>query len=66
MKVANSVCGGRVISVLEGGYNVQGGCASPLALSVQTHVETLSRCFYETCVPEEWEVAVSGEGSGEE
>ena len=56
--MANAVCGGRVISVLEGGYNVQGGCASPLALSVQAHVETLCRCYDETCEPEEWEVAV--------
>ena len=58
VKVANSVCEGRVISVLEGGYNVLGGCTSPLALSVQAHVETLCRCFYDECSPEEWSVLV--------
>ena len=54
MKVANRVCQGRVISVLEGGYNVLGGCASPLAQSVLAHVESLCSHRYEDCDPEAW------------
>ena len=55
VKVANSTCGGRVISVLEGGYNVLGGCASPLAQSVLAHVEALCSHTYEECNPAQWE-----------
>lgn len=58
LKIANTVCEGRVISVLEGGYNVLGGCASPLALSVQAHVEAMTGHFYEECDPEEWKQSV--------
>ena len=54
MKVANRMCQGRVISVLEGGYNVLGGCASPLAQSVLAHVESLCSHRYEDCDPEAW------------
>ena len=57
-KIANSVCEGRVISVLEGGYNMMGGCGSPLALSVQAHVEALSTHYYSECDPEEWKKSV--------
>lgn len=55
VKVANSTCGGRIISVLEGGYNVLGGCASPLAQSVLAHVEALCSHTYEECNPAQWE-----------
>ena len=58
MKIANTVCGGRVISILEGGYNVLGGCASPLALSVQAHVEAMTAHYYEECDPETWKKSV--------
>lgn len=55
MKIANTTCGGRVISILEGGYNILGGCASPLAQSVLAHVEALCGHFYEECDPAQWE-----------
>jgi acetoin utilization deacetylase AcuC-like enzyme len=38
MEVANDVCDGRILSMLEGGYDY-----SALADSVQLHVETLSK-----------------------
>eukprot|EP01022_Parablepharisma_sp_SALTPOND_P026475 TRINITY_DN63_c2_g1_i1.p3 TRINITY_DN63_c2_g1~~TRINITY_DN63_c2_g1_i1.p3 ORF type:complete len:213 (-),score=27.39 TRINITY_DN63_c2_g1_i1:225-863(-) len=40
-KLANLHCEGRVISVLEGGYNTRGGVLSPLAQSVNFHVAEL-------------------------
>jgi hypothetical protein len=41
VKVANSCCNGRVVSVLEGGYKVHGGIVSPFARSVASHVRAL-------------------------
>ena len=41
VKVANSCCQGRVVSVLEGGYKVHGGIVSPFARSVAAHVRAL-------------------------
>lgn len=58
MKIANHVCEGRVISILEGGYNILGGCASPLALSVHEQVQVLTGHFYDECDPEEWAKSV--------
>ena len=55
MGIANEVCEGRVISVLEGGYNVLGGGSSPFALSVRSHVEGLTRNFYGKGEKERWE-----------
>ncbi|EDO05777.2 Histone deacetylase domain family protein [Babesia bovis T2Bo] len=40
--VANTVCNGRVISVLEGGYNTRLDTLSPFAKSVFEHVKALS------------------------
>jgi acetoin utilization deacetylase AcuC-like enzyme len=40
-KIANCSAEGRVISVLEGGYNVKLGNQSPLAQSVAAHVRAL-------------------------
>lgn len=40
--VANAT-GGRVVSVLEGGYRVQGGVASAFARSVAAHLRALAR-----------------------
>ncbi|KAL8445244.1 hypothetical protein Emed_005802 [Eimeria media] len=42
-RVAHRRCGGRCVSVLEGGYNVRGGSISPLALCVREHVRALVR-----------------------
>lgn len=41
IKVANSCCNGRIISVLEGGYKVHGGIVSPFARSVASHTRAL-------------------------
>jgi hypothetical protein len=40
--VANMSCPGRVVSVLEGGYRVQGGPVSAFARSVAAHVRALA------------------------
>jgi len=41
VKVANTCCNGRIVSVLEGGYKIQGGIVSPFARSVASHVRGL-------------------------
>ena len=41
-KIANATAEGRLISVLEGGYNVKLGHMSPLAQSVGAHVRALN------------------------
>jgi len=41
IKVANTCCNGRVVSVLEGGYRIHGGIVSPFARSVASHVRAL-------------------------
>lgn len=41
VKVANSCCQGKVVSVLEGGYKIHGGIISPFARSVAAHVRGL-------------------------
>jgi acetoin utilization deacetylase AcuC-like enzyme len=43
VQVANRCCEGRVVSVLEGGYRIQGFVTSAFALSVEAHVHALSR-----------------------
>ncbi|GIX64787.1 histone deacetylase [Babesia caballi] len=40
--VANSICNGRVVSVLEGGYNTRLDTLSPFARSVLEHVRALN------------------------
>lgn len=40
-KIANRFCNGRIVSVLEGGYNTNTGPISPLAQSVAFHVRAL-------------------------
>ncbi len=41
--IADECCGGRIVSLLEGGYRVQGGPASAFAQSVAQHVEVLTQ-----------------------
>jgi len=41
VKIANKCCDGRVVSVLEGGYRIQGKVVSPFARSVCEHVAAL-------------------------
>jgi hypothetical protein len=43
VKIANSCCDGRVVSVLEGGYKIQGGVTSAFAQSVASHVRALHK-----------------------
>ena len=51
-KVANKCCGGRVVSVLEGGYRIQGGIVSGFARSVAAHMRALCDPS-----PEPWDAA---------
>jgi hypothetical protein len=48
VKIANTTAGGRVLSVLEGGYKVQGRIVSPFGRSVAAHVRALSGGFADT------------------
>ncbi|CAN0326945.1 unnamed protein product, partial [Discosporangium mesarthrocarpum] len=41
VQVANKCCQGRVVSVLEGGYRIQGGVVSAFGRSVAGHVRAL-------------------------
>jgi len=41
VKIANTCCNGRIVSVLEGGYKIHGGIVSPFARSVASHVRAL-------------------------
>lgn len=41
VRLANTFCNGRVVSVLEGGYRIQGGVVSAFARSVAAHVRGL-------------------------
>lgn len=42
VKIANTCCGGRIVSVLEGGYQLGGEYCSAFALSAKAHVRSLS------------------------
>ncbi len=67
-KLANLHCDGRVISVLEGGYNTRGGVLSPLAQSVCFHLEELrsrSKQKYHELTPEEYERLVEEDRENE-
>jgi acetoin utilization deacetylase AcuC-like enzyme len=41
IRLANTCCNGRIVSVLEGGYKIHGGIVSPFARSVAAHVRAL-------------------------
>ena len=43
IRVANSCCNGRIVSALEGGYQIGGEFCSAFAKSVKTHVASLIR-----------------------
>ena len=43
LHIANTTCGGRVVSALEGGYQINGEFSSAFARSVKTHVSCLSK-----------------------
>ena len=42
-KIANTSCQGRIISVLEGGYRIQGGVVSAFGRSVAAHLRVMFR-----------------------
>jgi len=42
VQVANKCCNGRIVSVLEGGYRIQGNVVSAFARSVAAHVRALA------------------------
>jgi hypothetical protein len=42
VSIANECCEGRIVSVLEGGYRIQGMCVSAFARSVLEHVRVLA------------------------
>lgn len=44
VRLANTHSNGRVVSVLEGGYQLGGGICSAFAKSVKAHVTSLSNC----------------------
>jgi len=41
VRLANTCCNGRIVSVLEGGYKIHGGIVSPFARSVASHARAL-------------------------
>ena len=43
IKIANTCCKGRIISVLEGGYSIKGGVLCALGQSVAAHVRALKK-----------------------
>lgn len=43
VNIANSVCNGRIVSALEGGYQIKGEHCSAFARSVKQHVTALIR-----------------------
>lgn len=49
--VANAVCSGRLVSVLEGGYNTRLDTLSPFARSVFEHVKALSTTTHSSLYP---------------
>jgi acetoin utilization deacetylase AcuC-like enzyme len=43
VQIANTTCDGRIVSVLEGGYQLGGECSSAFVKSVSAHVSALTR-----------------------
>jgi acetoin utilization deacetylase AcuC-like enzyme len=53
VKIANKHSEGRIVSVLEGGYRIQGGLVSPFARSVAAHVRALAEANFKEWSGEE-------------
>ena len=49
VQIANRCCSGRLVSVLEGGYNLRGGIVSAFARSVAAHVRALADPHSQVC-----------------
>lgn len=47
--LANTVCQGRIVSALEGGYRIQGRIVSAFSRSVAAHVRALSEHNNQVC-----------------
>eukprot|EP00967_Tisochrysis_lutea_P079870 scaffold109468_cov20-Tisochrysis_lutea.AAC.1 len=56
--LAHVCCQGRVVSVLEGGYNLQGSIVSPFARSVAAHVRAMGEAHTQEWDPREAEVCL--------
>mmetsp|Transcript_1042 Transcript_1042/g.1348 ORF Transcript_1042/g.1348 Transcript_1042/m.1348 type:complete len:909 (+) Transcript_1042:110-2836(+) len=56
VQLANNHCEGRIISVLEGGYRIQGGPVSAFGRSVANHVEALMHGCRNRC---QWDAHLS-------
>eukprot|EP00878_Enallax_costatus_P016221 GHUV01017014.1.p1 GENE.GHUV01017014.1~~GHUV01017014.1.p1 ORF type:complete len:704 (+),score=270.00 GHUV01017014.1:1195-3306(+) len=56
VQVANRCCNGRVVSVLEGGYNINGGFVSAFARSVAAHVRGLAEPHSQAWDPQEVQI----------
>jgi len=57
--IANEQCQGRIVSVLEGGYRIQGMCVSAFARSVLEHVKVLAEAdpnFFPDQMELDWEI----------
>jgi len=60
VQVANGCCAGRVVSVLEGGYNLRGrGASSAFARSVAAHVRAMAEPNFEA-----WDAGEAGRERG--
>lgn len=67
ISIANLCCNGRVVSVLEGGYNTKALSLSPLAKSVAAHVRTLQWTSPNLMPnPQEWEDELLTENNGDD
>ena len=54
VQVANVHCPGRIVSVLEGGYRIQGGLVSAFARSAAAHVGALTDTTSQVRCPLPW------------
>ncbi|OII70973.1 histone deacetylase [Cryptosporidium ubiquitum] len=67
ISIANLCCNGRIVSVLEGGYNTKALTLSPLARSVAAHVRTLQWTSPNLMPnPQEWEDEILTEDNEDE
>ncbi|KAJ1612876.1 histone deactylase [Cryptosporidium canis] len=67
ISIANLCCNGRIVSVLEGGYNTKALSLSPLARSVAAHVRTLQWTSPNLMPnPQEWEEEILTDDNDDE
>lgn len=56
--LADTVCRGRLVSALEGGYRIQGGIVSAFSRSVAAHVKALAEPHHQVGMPTQLSVSV--------